>query len=368
LTVLKILETNMKKGFVKVIPESVDDLWHLYNIICRNDEVYAHTTREMKPDEKYARPGRGERVSVFLGVKVETVGLDKLLNRLRVQGTICAAPENVPMGAHHAISIAINTSATIVKKEWTEHHLERLKRARETSEKPIIIVSIDDESYAIATTAQYGIEERVEERIKLPGKLEHEKRSAAVNEYFRKVVDSLRQIWAATRNPVVVIGVGYVKSDFVSFLNNEATEVAKSVLDVKSVNTGGVAGINEALRSGVLLKAMKHLRIAEETEIVEEALKRLGKGEFTIVYGFEEVERATKLGAVEKLILADSLLRESSDEKRLAIEEVMKEAEKKRGSVMVISTGHEAGAKLVALSGIAALLRFPMNQNADGKT
>ena len=365
---MRILETNMKKGFVKVIPESVDDLWHLYNIIYRNDEVYAHTTREMKPDEKYARPGRGERISVFLGVKVETVGLDKLLNRLRVQGTICAAPENVPMGAHHAISIAVNTSTTIVKKEWTEHHLGRLKRARETSEKPIIIVSIDDESFAIATTAQYGIEERVQERIKLPGKLEHEKRSAAVNEYFRKVVDSLRQIWAATRNPIVVIGVGYVKSDFVSFLNNEAAEVAKSVLDVKSVNTGGVAGINEALRSGVLLKAMKHLRIAEETEIVEEALKRLGKGEFTIVYGFEEVERATKLGAVEKLILADSLLRESSDEKRLAIEEIMKEAEKKRGSVMVISTGHEAGAKLVALSGIAALLRFPISQNADGKT
>src|SRR4030043_263296 len=301
LTVLKILETNMKKRFVKVIPESVDDLWHLYNIICRNDEVYAHTTREMKPDEKYARPGRGERISVFLGVKVETVGLDKLLNRLRVQGTICAAPENVPMGAHHAISIAVNTSTTIVKKEWTKHHLERLKRARETSEKPIIIVSIDDESYAIATTAQYGIEERVEERIKLPGKLEHEKRSAAVNEYFRKVVDSLRQIWATTRNPVGGIGGGF------------------------------------------------------------------GKGEFTIVYGFEEVERATKLGAVEKLMLADSLLRESSDEKRLAIEEVMKEAEKKRGSVMVISTGHEAGAKLVALSGIAALLRFPISQNADGK-
>ena len=49
--VLKILEMNLKKGFVKVIPENFDDLWHLYNVIYKNDEVYAYTSREIKPDE-----------------------------------------------------------------------------------------------------------------------------------------------------------------------------------------------------------------------------------------------------------------------------------------------------------------------------
>jgi Predicted RNA-binding proteins len=39
---------NLKKGFVKVVPESLDDLWHLYNIIYKGDEVYAYTTREIK--------------------------------------------------------------------------------------------------------------------------------------------------------------------------------------------------------------------------------------------------------------------------------------------------------------------------------
>jgi len=65
---LKILGKNLKKGFVKVIPETMDDLWHLYNVIYEKDEVYAFTTREVKPDGKYDRPGRGERISVFLGV------------------------------------------------------------------------------------------------------------------------------------------------------------------------------------------------------------------------------------------------------------------------------------------------------------
>lgn len=357
---MKILEKNLQKGFVKVVPETIDDLWHLYNVIYENDEVYAFTTREIKPNEKYARPGRGERVSVFLGVRVETVGWDKLLGRLRVHGIICQAPESVPTGAHHTISISLNTAATIVKKEWAKHQLERLNRASRTSEKPVIVLSIDDEGYAIATTAQYGINEKIEERMKLPGKLETEKRTAAIREYFTEAMNSLRTVWVPAHSPIVIIGVGYVKNDFAKFLENEAGEIARSILDVKGVNNGGVAGINEALRSGILLKAMKRLRIGEEAEIMEDVLKRLGKGEATVTYGLEQVKKVAKLGAVETLVLADSMLRGSSDEQRLRLEEIMREVEKKGGSVVVLSTEHEAGAKLISLGGVASTLRFPV--------
>jgi len=352
---------NLKKGFVKVIPETLDDLWHLYNIIYEDDEVYTRTTREIKPDEKYARPRRGKRIPVFLGVKVEKIGWDKLLGRLRAHGTICKAPETVPLGAHHTVNIALNKPLTIVKKKWARHNVERLKRASKTSEKPVTIIAIDDEGYAIATTKQYGVEVEVEERIKLPGKLEAEKRSAAIKEYFRKALSSLRQVWTATRTPITIIGVGFVKRDFAKFLQNEATEIAKSVVDVKSVNNSGVAGIYEALRSGILLKTTKHMRIAEETEVIEEVLKRLGKSESNIAYGFDDVKRLAELGAIDTMVLADTMLRKASDEKRLLLEDLMKVVEQKGGEIMVVSTEHEAGLKLSALGGIAALLRFSIH-------
>jgi protein pelota len=352
---------NLKKGFVKVVPETFDDLWHLYNVIYENDEVYAYTTREIKPDEKYARPRRGERVSVFLGVKVEKVIWDKFLGKLRIHGIICQAPEIIPTGAHHTLNIALNVPVTIVKKEWARHHVERLERARKTSEKPITIVAIDDEGYAIALTTQYGFEVKMEQSTKLPGKLEAEKRSESTKEYFRKSLNSLRQVWTATPNPIVIIGVGFVKNDFAKFLENETKDIARSVIDVKSVNNGGVAGIYEALRAGVLLKAMKQLRIVEETEAVEEVLRRLGKSESNVTYGIEEVQKAVELGAVEKLVLADTILRQASDDKRLLLEDLMKRVEQKRGEIIVVSTEHEAGVKIIALGGIAALLRFALH-------
>ena len=358
---MKILDINVKKGFVKVVPETVDDFWHLYNVIYRNDRVYAGTTREIKVDEKYGRPKRGERVPVFLGVNVEDVGWDKFLGRLRVHGVICDAPETVPTGAHHTLNITLNTPITIVKRSWARHEVERLRRASRTSEKPIIVVSMDDEGYLIATTAQYGIEERIEERIKLPGKHEADRRSEATTAYFRKVLNSLRQVWTPLQSPIAIIGVGFVKNDFARFVEAEAPDVAGAVADVKSVNNGGMAGIHEALRSGVLLKTVKKLRVAEETEVVEEILKRLGKNEATVVYGFEEVKRAAGLGAVEKVVLTDKVLRESDDEKRLLIEEIMETAEQKGGTITVVSTEHEAGTQLSGLGGMAAILRFPLH-------
>jgi protein pelota len=72
------------------------------------------------------------------------------------------------------------------------------------------------------------------------------------------------------------------------------------------------------------------------------------------------VENAAKMGAIEKLMLADVTLRDTDEQQRLKLEELMREAEKRGANVTVISTEHEAGAKLLALGGIAALLRFPI--------
>ncbi|MEM0216216.1 MAG: mRNA surveillance protein pelota [Candidatus Bathyarchaeia archaeon] len=357
---MKIVEMNLKKGLVKLIPEHTDDLWHLYNIIYKDDEVYAFTTRELKSDEQYSRKKRGERIPVFLGIKVEKVFWDRLVGRLRVHGVICQAPDIVPTGAHHTINISLNTPITIVKNQWTKHHLERLKMAQKSSGRPTIIMSIDDEGYAIALITHYGLDLKVDEHVKLPSKFEADKRNEAVKAFFKKAADNLHQVWSESNGPVAIIGVGFLKNDFAEYLKNEKPELAKAIIDIKSVNNSGVAGIYEALRSGVLTKTIQQLRVMEETEVMEEVLKRLGKGEGNVVYGLDDVKKAAELSAIEVLLIADTMLRESSDEHRLLIEEIMRNVEDRGGRTIIISTGHEAGEKLLALGGMAALLRFSL--------
>jgi len=66
------------------------------------------------------------------------------------------------------------------------------------------------------------------------------------------------------------------------------------------------------------------------------------------------VAEAVEAGAVETLLVSDAVVRD------VGIEDLMRSAESARGTVVLVSRHHEAGQKLEALGGIAALLRFPI--------
>jgi protein pelota len=220
---------------------------------------------------------------------------------------------------------------------------------------------IDDEEYAVAVLRQYGLDVKAEKRIQLPGKLEPESREEAIKGYFKDALSLTREAWKDLKCPLVILGLGFVKNGFVKYVQNMDKEVASAIVDVKGVHSSGVSGINEAIRSGVLTKTLKNARMAVETQHVEEVLTRLGTGEGTVVYGPDEVAKANQYGAIERLLIIDTLLRESPDEKRLELEKLMRQVEEKSGQITVVSTEHEAGNKLDGLGGIAALLRYPIS-------
>ena len=359
---LKISRIDLKKGFAKVMPESLDDLWHLYNIILKRDEVYARTTRQVKLDDQYARSTKAKRVPVNLGVQVEKMYWDRVLNRLRVNGIVIDAPETLSIkGSRHTLDITVNKPVTIVKKRWQKHELDRLKRASKVTAAPLTIISMDDEEYCVAVLRQYGIDVKAGERIKLPGKFEAEKRAKGKQLFFGGALKALREAWVPLQSPIVVLGPGFIKDDFAEYIRSNARDIAESVVGVKGTNSAGLSGIQEALRSGILSNVLQNMRVADEMKVIEELLARLGRGKNDATYGFIEVEKAVNYGAVERLLVADSSLRETTDENRRIMEKLMKNVEDSRGTVMVISTEHEAGTKLLSLGGIAALLRFPLS-------
>jgi len=356
---MRILRNDIKHGAVTVMPEVLDDFWVLYNIIERGDRVYARTSREIRLGERYDRPEKGRRVSVFLGVTVESVMWDRHMNRLRIHGIICEAPEEVGAGSHHTLNIVLNKPLKIVKDRWMKYHLDQLSRASERKVPPVIVISIDDEGYCIGVLRGFGVNIRVEERITLPGKIRSDDRRRVLQELFKSASKAIEETQINPNMPIVLLGLGYVKNDFLKDLERKP-DLKKRIIDVKSVNSTGKAGIYEALRSGILNKVLKHMRMTKETEAVEELLKRLGKGRGDVAYGLEEVQKAHSLGAIERLLLTDSRLREAEDEDRELLERLMREVENKGGEVIIVSMEHEAGVKLGSLGGIAALLRFPI--------
>ncbi|HDM45082.1 MAG TPA: mRNA surveillance protein pelota [Candidatus Bathyarchaeota archaeon] len=350
-----------KRLSLRLTPESEEDLWHLYNLIEAGDLVHARTSRTVKTNEAYSRPKKGRRVSLDLTVEVEKVAWDRFSNKLRVHGVVREAPEEFNVvGFHHTLSLAVNKPFTLTKERWRKHHVDRLELAMKARVQPVVVVSIDDEDLCIAVVREFGIDVKVEERVNLPGKLEAEYREKAKNELFKRASETLEKVTREVGGKVVVIGPGFIKNEFVEFVKKRYVKLAEEIVDVKGVNSAGVSGIHEALRSGVLSKAFSKIRLSVEMNAIREVLKRLGKGRGDITYGIDDVERAAESGAVDRLLVLDSYFREASEDLRLRLEKIMGYVEDRGGKVLMVSARNEAGLQLKSLGGIAAILRYPI--------
>ncbi len=356
---MRILAKDLKKNFVKVQAFTLDDLWVIYNVVARGDHAYAKTTREIKA-EGVGRPS-SRRITVFMGLNVEKVHFDSEMSKLRLLGTVIEAPEEVhAKGSHHTITVGIDDQLTIVKEEWQRHQLERLDKAT-APQKPLTVVSLDSEECCIAVLRSFGLEVKSELRPNLPGKMESEKREEATKAYFAEVGKCLQPL---DPSPTIIVGPGFVKENLARHFRNSSPDLAARIASVAAVSHGGIAGVYESIRTGIVGKVMRDSRAAEETSLVGGVLKRLGAGTGDVAYGVAEVEEDAAAGAVDGLLVCDELLRESLEVVRKRIEEIMRTAESRGGKLTIVSSRHEGGRQLMSLGGIAAILRYQRHRAA----
>ena len=92
---MKIVHRNMKEGAIIVVPESLDDLWHLEKIIANWDFVSGTTFRHIKIK------GTGEKTesrTIYIKILVDDVSFQEHSDKLRVKGVIKEAkPEELSL-------------------------------------------------------------------------------------------------------------------------------------------------------------------------------------------------------------------------------------------------------------------------------
>ncbi|WP_202318749.1 mRNA surveillance protein pelota [Archaeoglobus neptunius] len=343
---MQIVEENLRgnEGEIKIIPETLDDLWHLKYIIEKGDIVFATTKRASQSSDKLRSDK--EMITVRLGIEVEKVEFHKFANRLRISGKIVAGIEE---SGYHTLNITVNKEISIIKN-WKDEQLERLRRAVEESNRPEIVMLTLEEGYAVAgVLRQWGVEEVFEERMGY-GKGMGDGRG----EFFGKVVSKLENV---DFRYLIIAGPGFAKNDFYEFLKSRNPEMAKKaiVVDVSSV---GSRGFIEILKRKVVDKIVGEIRLSEEAEYIDRLLEGISRGE-KVAYGLEEVKKAHNYRAIEILLVADEFL--MIEREKWDVDGFMREVEESAGKVVIMSTEFEPGKRLMSLGGIAALLRFSIS-------
>jgi protein pelota len=345
---------RLKEGKIKVVPENLDDLWYLKGVIREGDEVAGRTVRRIRDEEKL-RADQGKRIQVHLGLKVEDLSFHPSITRLRVRGKIVKGPEDlVSLGSYHTMDIKPGDGITIFKEKWRPWELQRLKEAERAAETPLVlIVAIEDDEAEFALVRRYGVDHLMRINGHVSGKKAPGERESALRDFYSAVASGLRgALQRHDVKAVIICGPGFTKEDLLAYIKEKDPTTA-NLCFLEGAGSGGRTGIQEAIKRGAVERAVKESRVSLETRLVEQLFTEVGRDTGLATYGIHEIKKALSLGAVDKLLVSDDLLRRDS-----RIEGLMEKTKKIRGNVIIISAEHEAGERLLALGGVAALLRF----------
>lgn len=196
----------------------------------------------------------------------------------------------------------------------------------------------------------------------VPGKIkvggQSQARFAALREvfakdFYNKVAEALNREFLSIKEHlkgILVGGPGPTKETFVSgnYINNE---LKKKIVAVKDLSYTGEYGLHELVDKSQDVLAKEE--IIREKQLVNKFFEMLARDSEKTAYGKREVDRALEYGAVDTLLLSDSI-----DEGLL--EEYEKKSEETGAKMEVISSDTKEGAQLRDLGGVAAILRFAL--------
>jgi protein pelota len=328
-------------GEIRLFPENVDDLWHLEHLIAPGDLVFATTLRTVETPSDKLRPEKLEKRPVRLGIRVGNLEFHPYVVRLRISGVI---EQGADTGAYHTLNIEPGYEISVIRY-WRPIDLERIDRAVKASVFDVVhILTIEEGEAELFRIRQYGPEGVVTITMGSGKGGDIDSRAA----FFDRVSGHLDGI----TGPLVIAGPGFIKDDFLKVLRGRNGPLAAKAI-VMETRRIGAGAVQEVIGHAVLDRIAGDIQLAREVQLMDEFLARMAKG-LPVAYGQAEVRLATDSGAVEQLLISDTLIRDP------IVVHLMERAELTRAQVTVFSSSFDPGKQLGALGGIAALLRFPV--------
>eukprot|EP00887_Chlorella_sp_A99_P003861 scaffold11.g3861.t1 len=315
---MKLLSRNFVRGgpgLIKVVPEEGEDLWHAYNLIREGDLITATTFRKVARES--GTGADSERVKLKLTVAVEGVEYDAEGQQIRLKGKNLTENEHVKLGAYHTLELDLQRAFTLQARRFLPFATQPLLPSKQPSP---------------------------------PGG------GLAV----------LRHVDWEVVKCLVVAGPGFAKDAFLAYLDTEAQRrEAKVLLQNRSkiltapASSAYKHSLKEVIAAAAVAAQIKDTKAAREVKALQDFMAMLAHDPARAFYGPGHVFAAHELGAIQTLLITDSLFRTTDTRKR------KKWVAAGGGEVLVFSGMHASGEQLNQLTGVAALLRFPLPDLED---
>ncbi|KAJ2930232.1 hypothetical protein H1R20_g6904, partial [Candolleomyces eurysporus] len=296
---------------------------------------------------------------------------------LHISGPVIRENQYVRMGAYHTLDIEPNRDVRIEKLEgWDSVARSRVEEAIVPGRGAEVAAVVCGEGTAAfcllsqhMTIVPHRISMSIPRKAAAAGTSQHEK---GLGKFYAQVFESfLRHIPynAPSLRAIVIASPGWIRDAVFDYLSAEALKrgdkplqkaLKEKVLKVH-ISSAHVHSLVEVLKSPEVSHQLKEAKFAKEGIALDRFFKMLGSDENRAWYGPDHVRLASERGAIGTLLISDDLFRSSDPATRKKYVEMVEAVQSKGGEVIMFSSMHESGQQLNQLTGIAAILTFPLD-------
>ncbi|QRV72753.1 mRNA surveillance protein pelota protein [Ceratobasidium sp. AG-Ba] len=359
------------QGYVTLVPQDDEDMWHIYNLIQEGDEVRAAAARRVQSvsatgsTSSDASAAGAEATQPTNGPAIPTASLS-------ISGKVAEENKFVKMGAFHTLDLEAHRNVKIIKEYWDSVALQRVEEAivpGRGAEVGAIVCGEGTAAVCLLSEHMTVIRQRIDvpvPRKRMGSSTLHEK--GLTKFYSALYAAFLRHIPVDTLRVIVIASPGFTKDSVYDYIFQEATRTSnKTILQARNkfvrvhVSSPHVHSLVDVLKSPEINVQLKETKFAREGIMLDKFFKMLGTDEMRAWYGPDHVALACDRGAVGTLLISDELFRSSDVNERKRYVALVESVREKHGEVLIFSSMHETGQQLNQLTGVAAILTFPLD-------
>lgn len=158
-----------------------------------------------------------------------------------------------------------------------------------------------------------------------------------------------------------------MKDDFFKYVHTEAVRredrpiienKAKFLLTKASL--GHKHALEKVFEDPTVVSQIAETKLLKEVHVLNKFMRMIDTHPDKAYYGFLHVSKANEQLAIESLLVTDELFRNSNIATRRQYVELVESVKENGGNVYIFSSMHVSGKQLQQVSGVAAILRYPL--------
>ncbi|MFP4523131.1 MAG: peptide chain release factor aRF-1 [Candidatus Nanoarchaeia archaeon] len=180
-------------------------------------------------------------------------------------------------------------------------------------------------------------------------------RTGAAIEFYKRIAQYMTEEFLESSKElqgIIIGGPGPTKHDFVEggYITDQ---LKRKIIAVKDLSYTGDFGLKELVEKSEDVLAEEE--VVHEKQLMRQFFETLAKESNRVSYGSADVLRHVNMGAVDIILI-------SEDIDDATLQDYEDAAEQFGSTIEIISTETEEGSQLASLGGIAAILRYPVDE------